>query len=445
MPPPRDRKRPTGPPRTHRKPGPARPGPKPGRPTSTVDGEAESTRGERLQKVLAQAGIASRRASEDFILQGRVSIDGKVVRELGTRVPPGARVSVDGQAVHSERPTYLAVHKPKGYVSTNNDPAGRPRVVDLVAELPQRVYSVGRLDEDSTGLMILTNDGEMANRLAHPKFGVEKVYRALVAGKPTHEAIDSLLRGVWLSDGKARARRVRVLSEQGDATLVELVLAEGKNREVRRMFAKLGHKVMRLTRVAIGPVSVKDLKPGQWRHLTSFEVNQLRRLARGEPVATASFGPPPDRRPTAPRRGPARHAAAAPPGEVLPPRIHDASQVLPPSQRPRPSSGSRGSKRPAPPPGRARTRPAVVHDDFEVEISPLSQAPPKRSSRTGQGSLRRPAGGPRTPRTTISDEPIQQPKIVNFARAKGLKPRTRPPLRRTRPKPNEQTPDSSDE
>ena len=156
----------------------------------------ESGELERLQKVLAHAGIGSRRACEEVILQGRVTVDGQVVRELGTRVDPHrAKIAVDGEPIRLERMVYYAVNKPKGYVSTNHDPSGRPRVVDLLPEIPQRVYTVGRLDEMSTGLMLLTNDGELANRLAHPKFGVEKLYRAVVAGTPEPRGPDQADRG----------------------------------------------------------------------------------------------------------------------------------------------------------------------------------------------------------------------------------------------------------
>ena len=140
---------------------------------------------ERLQKILAHAGLGSRRDCEEYITQGRVTVDGQVVRELGTKVDPEkVTIAVDGERIQLEKMVYYAVNKPKGHVSTNDDPAGRPRVIDLLPEVPERVYSVGRLDEDSTGLMILTNDGELANRLAHPRYGVEKTYRTLVAGTP---------------------------------------------------------------------------------------------------------------------------------------------------------------------------------------------------------------------------------------------------------------------
>jgi 23S rRNA pseudouridine2605 synthase len=241
---------------------------------------------ERLQKFLAHAGLGSRRACEQLILQGRVSVDGQVVKQLGTRVDPSkAKVAVDGEPVQLEKMVYYAVNKPKGYVATNFDPAGRPRVVDLLPEIPQRVYTVGRLDEASTGLMILTNDGALANGLAHPRYGVEKIYRALVAGLVGPEILAKLTEGVWLSDGKVRAKRARLVGRQGQATLLELVLAEGKKREIRRMLAKLGHKVMSLNRIAIGPITLKGLSAGECRHLGRHEVELLRKAAAGRPIS----------------------------------------------------------------------------------------------------------------------------------------------------------------
>ena len=269
-----------------------RPGSNPARPGQATPGlEQEATgRPERLQKILAHAGLGSRRDCEEYILQGRVTVDGQVVRELGTKVDAEAAViAVDGEKIQLEKMVYYAVNKPKGYVSTSSDPSGRPRVIDLLPEVPERVYSVGRLDEDSMGLMILTNDGELANRLAHPRYGVEKVYRALVAGTPSREIVDKLMQGIWLSDGKARAKRARVVGTQGEATILELVLAEGKKREIRRMLAKLGHKVMSLTRVAIGPVVLKGLPPGEHRPLSRTEVDLLRKVAAGIAVAPPRF------------------------------------------------------------------------------------------------------------------------------------------------------------
>jgi 23S rRNA pseudouridine2605 synthase len=245
---------------------------------------------ERLQKILAHAGLGSRRACEELISEGRVTVDGQVVRQLGTRVDSAtARIAVDGEPIKLETNVYYAVNKPKGHVSTSSDPAGRPRVADLLPEIPQRVYTVGRLDEDSTGLMILTNDGELANRLAHPRYGVEKTYRALVAGHPQHDTIARLTEGIWLSDGKVRAKRARVVGRQGQATMLELVLAEGKKREVRRMLAKLGHKVMSLNRIAVGPITLQGLGAGECRPLSRREIDLLRAAAFGAPGSARAF------------------------------------------------------------------------------------------------------------------------------------------------------------
>ncbi len=215
-----------------------------------------------------------------------MTVDGKTTRELGVRVDPAkSTIAVDGEKIKLETMVYYAVNKPKGYVSTNDDPSGRPRVVDILAEVPERVYTVGRLDEESTGLMILTNDGELANRLAHPRYGVEKIYRAVVAGTPSHEILTKLSEGIWLSEGKARAKRSRIVGMQGEATILELVLAEGKKREIRRMLARLGHKVMSLTRVAIGPIVLKGLAVGEYRPLSRTEVDMLQKVAAGIPIA----------------------------------------------------------------------------------------------------------------------------------------------------------------
>jgi 23S rRNA pseudouridine2605 synthase len=319
-----------------------------------VGGPGELAGEDRLQKILAHAGVGSRRACEELILQGRVTVGGQVVRELGTKVNPlKTTVALDGQKIHLEKPVYFAVFKPKGYVSTNNDPSGRPRVLDLLPEIPQRVYTVGRLDEMSIGLMLLTNDGELANKLAHPKYGVEKLYRVIVAGLPTREVLDKLTEGVWLAEGKVRAKRVRAVARKGEATILEMVLAEGKNREVRRMLAKLGHKVMSLTRVAVGPITTKGLSAGQYRPLTGREVDLLRRVAAGEPVPMPwsahdrKSRPLPDR----PARGPGR--TSPPTTESGPPRrpVAEGRAERPhgpgrPAGRPGPGSGLSAGSRP---------------------------------------------------------------------------------------------------
>lgn len=237
---------------------------------------------ERINKVLAHAGFGSRRHVEDLIRAGRVSINGRTIRELGTRVEEGQKITVDGVPVKEEKLAYYLVHKPKGYLSTNYDPAGRPRVIDLVPQISQRVYTVGRLDEASEGLILLTNDGELANRLMHPRFGVEKTYLVQVAGFPTAADINQLLEGIWISEGRVRAKKVRRLKSQKASTWLRIVLDEGKNREIRRMLARLQHKVLALRRVAIGPVKIGALTPGKSRRLRHEELQALQEIAQRE-------------------------------------------------------------------------------------------------------------------------------------------------------------------
>jgi 23S rRNA pseudouridine2605 synthase len=233
---------------------------------------------ERLNKFLAHAGVGSRRHCDQLIATGRVRINGQIIRELGTQIDPGAHdISVDDHPIRTERFVYWVLNKPRGYLCTNHDPAGRPLMGDLVTHIEQRVYTVGRLDEDSEGLLLLTNDGDLAHQLMHPRFGVEKTYEALVAGSPSPDDIKQLLTGVWLSDGRVKAKAAKRLKRHGDAVWLKIVLAEGKNREVRRMLAKLGHKVMRLKRTAIGPVKLDRLPKGKSRKLSLAEVESLRK------------------------------------------------------------------------------------------------------------------------------------------------------------------------
>jgi 23S rRNA pseudouridine2605 synthase len=235
---------------------------------------------ERLHKILAHAGVGSRRKCEELIAAGRVSVDGQTVRELGTKVDSEQHeIRVDGQPIRSERPVYWLVNKPTGYLCTNHDPAGRPLVMDLISHVSQRVYTVGRLDEASEGLLLLTNDGDLAFRLMHPRFGIEKTYLVQVAGQPSSEDLQQLLKGVWLSDGHVKAKHVQRRKSRGGSTWLRIVLNEGKNREIRRMLARLGHKVLRLRRIAIGPVQLDNLKVGKARRLSAPELRALRRAA----------------------------------------------------------------------------------------------------------------------------------------------------------------------
>lgn len=239
---------------------------------------------ERLNKFLAEAGVGSRRQCDDLIKMGRVTVDGDIVTQLGTQIDPETqKITFDGVAVQVEKKVYWWLNKPKGVLCTNRDPHGRPTVLDLVPNIGKRIYSVGRLDEDSTGLLLLTNDGTLADKLTHPKYGVPKTYQVLVAGRVSVDDCEKMKRGVWLSDGPARAKDVHRIGSQGDATKLEVVLCEGHNREIRRMFARLGHKVMHLERVAIGPIKIRKMRMGEARAATVDEVNMLRELAAAAP------------------------------------------------------------------------------------------------------------------------------------------------------------------
>ena len=241
----------------------------------------------RLNKLLAHAGVGSRRHCDDLITAGRVKVNGEVVRDLGIRVDPDkVAVHVDDHHVKAEKHVYWAVNKPRGYLCTNHDPAGRPLATDLVPHVDQRVYTVGRLDEDSEGLLLMTNDGDLAQQLMHPRFGVEKTYEVLVAGSPTPADLKQLTTGVWLAEGRVKAKYVKKFKRQGESTWLKIVLAEGKNREIRRMLAKLNHKVMRLKRVAIGPIRLDRLPKGKSRKLALPEIEALRKVAgkRSQPV-----------------------------------------------------------------------------------------------------------------------------------------------------------------
>jgi 23S rRNA pseudouridine2605 synthase len=239
--------------------------------------------GERLQKVLAAAGVASRRECEELILEGRVEVDRKVVTELGTRVDPQKQdIRVDGEALPRPKLVYFAINKPVGVVSTARDPAGRMRVTDLMPPNAPRVFCVGRLDITSEGLILVTNDGELANGLTHPRHGVEKIYHVEVAGKVEPEVLAQLHRGVHLAEGFAHAKHVRIKSRHKKSTLLEMVLDEGRNREIRRLLARVGHKVQRLMRIAVGPVRLGDLPTGAVRPLTPKEIAGLQEVvARG--------------------------------------------------------------------------------------------------------------------------------------------------------------------
>ncbi len=231
----------------------------------------------RLQKVIAEAGLCSRRKAEALILEGRVRVNGEVVDRLGVRVDPQRdRIEVDGKPLAIEPKAYIALHKPKGVITSVRDPRGRRTVVDLLPEMGLRLYPVGRLDYDTSGLLLLTNDGELAFRLTHPSFGVEKVYIAELKGCITDEAVRRLERGVPLEDGLTSPARVKVLRRSPGASRIEIAIHEGRNRQVRRMAEAVGFPVVELIRVRFGPVTLDGLKSGEHRRLSPGEVAALR-------------------------------------------------------------------------------------------------------------------------------------------------------------------------
>ena len=246
----------------------------------------EPVAGVRLQKVLAQAGIASRRACEVLISEGRVEVNSEVVLEQGRRVDPERDViRVDGARIPPpRRHRYLALNKPRGVVATMDDPEGRRTIADLLDTRQlrnERLFHVGRLDTDSEGLLIMTNDGDLAQRLAHPSYEVPKTYIAEVAGVVSEQTLKRLRRGITLEDGPVRPTSVKIVSSVGDKTLLKITLQEGRNRIVRRTMEAVGHPVRRLSRIGIGPVRLGNLKVGEYRELTREELGGLLDLTGG--------------------------------------------------------------------------------------------------------------------------------------------------------------------
>ena len=231
---------------------------------------------ERLQKILARAGIASRRAAETLITEGRVSVNGRTVRELGTRADLGQdRIVVDGRPVRRPQPIWVLLNKPDGAMTTMNDPEGRPTVAGLLPRKLRRLFPVGRLDFRTSGVLLLTNDGDTANRILHPRAGIPRTYRAKVSGVPTENVLDRLRKGVRLDDGVTGPAEVSVERKLPNKAWLRIVLREGRRREIRRMCEAVGHPVDRLVRVRFGPFELRGLRPGEHRRLTPGEVRQL--------------------------------------------------------------------------------------------------------------------------------------------------------------------------
>ncbi|RYL94852.1 rRNA pseudouridine synthase [Sporolactobacillus sp. THM7-4] len=239
---------------------------------------------ERLQKIIAQSGVASRRKAEQLIVAGRVKVNGRTVSELGTKVSPGDDISVDGVLLEKERLVYFLLYKPVGVISSRKDERNRKTVIDLIKGVSERIFPVGRLDFDTSGALLLTNDGELANRLMHPRFEIDKTYIAKVEPIPTREQLRRLASGILLDDGMTAEAKVQMITsnkEKGFAS-VELTIHEGRNRQVRRMFAALNMEVLKLKRVRYGSLNLDGLSAGESRPLKPHEVKMLYHLANRE-------------------------------------------------------------------------------------------------------------------------------------------------------------------
>jgi len=237
---------------------------------------------ERLQKVIAHAGIASRRKAEQLIQDGKVKVNGKVVRELGIKVSDQDEIEVNGVPIEKEEPVYFMLYKPRGVISSVKDDKGRKVVTEYLEEVDKRVYPIGRLDYDTSGLLLLTNDGEFANLLMHPRYQVEKMYIAKVKGIPSKTELKQLERGVMLEDGMTAPAKVKLksLDKKKKTSIIEITIHEGRNRQVRRMFEKIGHLVLKLKRERYAFLDLRGLNPGDVRELSPHEVKQLRALAQ---------------------------------------------------------------------------------------------------------------------------------------------------------------------
>lgn len=235
---------------------------------------------ERLQKFLAHAGIGSRRKCEELIIQGRVQINGKITNKLGVKIDPNKDiVKVDGILVkNKEEKVYILLNKPKGYLTTVKDDRNRLTVINLLKNINFRVYPVGRLDYDSEGLLLLTNDGELAFRLTHPRYKVYKTYEVLVKGQPGHKKIELLARGVKLEDGLTAPAVIKIKKKLQEETLIDISIREGRNRQVRRMFDYIDYPVINLKRISMGPLKLSNLPTGKYRFLSKKEIKQLKKI-----------------------------------------------------------------------------------------------------------------------------------------------------------------------
>ncbi|ULG73383.1 pseudouridine synthase [Macrococcus brunensis] len=239
---------------------------------------------DRLQKVIARSGVTSRRKAEALIEEGKVTVNGEVIKTLGTKVKPSDRIEVEGIPLENPDKVYILFHKPTKVITSVSDDKGRTVVTDFFPQLEERVFPVGRLDYDTSGLLLLTNDGEFANQMTHPRYKVKKKYVAKLKGYLLREQVRQLEKGIMLEDGKTAPAIVKVKSQdrEKNSTLVEITISEGRNRQVRRMFSHFGHEVVKLSRVEYGPLNLKGLNAGDARDLSPHEVKTLRNLAQNQ-------------------------------------------------------------------------------------------------------------------------------------------------------------------
>lgn len=408
--------------------------------------------GERLQKILAQAGVASRRAAEELIAAGRVTVNGKPVTEMGSRANPATDViAVDGRPLKAkdgtgevQRLVYIALHKPIGVVSTARDPYGRPTVLSLLAgaklvEQGLRVYPVGRLDADSSGLVLLTNDGDLTFRLTHPRFGVEKEYRVLMRGRVSEDKLQRLRDGVEIEGGLTAPAKVDVSSTREGNTWLRMTIKEGRKRQVRLMAAAVGHPVIELQRIRFGSIDLGTLEPGKWRNLAIHEVHALRKLVRlkpeeGAPIAKAdhSVVAPPARHRTSSGPRPSRPGFRSRSTDQSPARGTSRTQSPGPRPQPPHSRSSAPGSRPGPHSADRRpagSRPAPLSDRPRNTTVPTSPPSSHRTSVSGPRPQRRPAPPSDRPRSTgYSDGPRNVTRTTSggVSRGPGSAGRTRP-------------------
>ncbi|NLK01154.1 MAG: rRNA pseudouridine synthase [Clostridia bacterium] len=232
---------------------------------------------DRLQKVLARRGVASRRKCEDLILAGKVAVNGKIVTRLGTKVDENKDcIEVEGRVIGTEKKVYIALNKPRGYISTVSDPRGRKTVMDLIGDIDERVYPVGRLDYNSQGLLLMTNDGDLAYKVTHPSCEVKKTYEVSVVGTPTDRELDRLRKGVSLEDGITAPARVRIKS-RGRISEIIITIHEGRKRQVRRMFQAVGYRVINLCRIQVGNISLGGIPPGKYKIMSENEITEFKK------------------------------------------------------------------------------------------------------------------------------------------------------------------------